>query len=105
MALRERCTQERTDARKDKYAFRLTIPLWSGINKNQDVSTGPIACLFARSLAPLTRSLARLLCSLLRSWESEFLMSQNDLALSQSASFQETDSSYRRRRELRCFST
>ena len=40
------------------------------------------------SLAPsaaLTRSLARSLCSLPRSWESEFLMSQNDLILSHSA--------------------
>ena len=40
------------------------------------------------SLAPsaaLTRSLARSLRSLPRSWESEFLMSQNDLVLSHSA--------------------
>ena len=40
------------------------------------------------SLAPsaaLTRSLARSLRSLPRSWESEFLMSQNDLILSHSA--------------------
>ena len=39
------------------------------------------------SLAPsaaLTRSLARSLCSLPRSWESEVLMSQNDLILSHS---------------------
>ena len=28
--------------------------LWSGTNKNRDVSTGPIARPFARSLAPLT---------------------------------------------------
>ena len=34
--------------------------------------------------AALTRSLARSLCSLPRSWESEFLMSQNDLILSHS---------------------
>ena len=33
-------------------------PLWSGTNKNRDVSTGPLARPFARSLAPLTRSLA-----------------------------------------------
>ena len=42
------------------------------------------------SLAPsaaLTRSLARSLRSLPRSWESEFLMSQNDLVLSHSAAF------------------
>ena len=31
---------------------------WSGTAKNQDVSTGPLARPFARSLAPLTRSLA-----------------------------------------------
>ena len=35
--------------------------------------------------AALTRLLARSLCSLPRSWESEFLMSQNDLVLSHSA--------------------
>ena len=40
---------------------------------NRDVSTGPLACPFARSLAPLTRSLARSLCSLPRLWESEWL--------------------------------
>ena len=32
--------------------------LWSGRNKNRDVRTGPLACPFARSLAPLTHSLA-----------------------------------------------
>ena len=32
--------------------------LWSGTNKNQDISTGPFARPFARSLAPLTHSLA-----------------------------------------------
>ena len=32
--------------------------LWSGTNKNRDVSTGPLARPFARSLAPLTRLLA-----------------------------------------------
>ena len=32
--------------------------LWSGTNKNRDVSTGPLARPFARSLAPFTRSLA-----------------------------------------------
>ena len=85
--------------------------LWSGTNKNGDVSTEPLARPFARSLTPLTRSLARSLtplvhllrttsfaralgyahsfarslCSLPCSWESEFLMSQNDLVLSDSA--------------------
>ena len=47
-------------------------PLWSGTNKNRDVSTGPLARPFARSLP--------------RSWESELLMAQNDLVLSHSAS-------------------
>ena len=62
-----------------------TDALWSGTAKNQDVSTGPLARPFARtahsfacsgllaSLAPsaaLTRSLARSLRSLPRSWES-----------------------------------
>ena len=32
--------------------------LWARITKNTDWSTGPLACPFARSLAPLTRSLA-----------------------------------------------
>ena len=49
--------------------------LWSGTNKNREVSTGPLARPFARSLAPLTRSLAPdcslrsrpPLCSLVRS--------------------------------------
>ena len=50
--------------------------LWSGTNKNRDVSTGPLARPFARSL--------RSLRSLPRSWESEFLMSQTDLVLSHS---------------------
>ena len=74
-------------------------PLWSITAKNRDVSTGPLARPFARSLAPLThslasdcslrsrpplRSLVRSLRSLPRSWESEFLMSQNDLVLSHS---------------------
>ena len=59
--------------------------LWSGSTKNRDVSTGSLACLFARSLALLTRSLAHSLRSLPSSWESELLMSQNDLVLSHSA--------------------
>ena len=32
-----------------------TGALWSGTNRNRDVSTGPLARPFARSLAPLTR--------------------------------------------------
>ena len=35
-------------------------PLWSGSTKNRDVSTGALACPFARSLAHLHRSLIRL---------------------------------------------
>ena len=35
-----------------------STPMWSGTNKNRDVSTGPLARTFARSLTPLTRSLA-----------------------------------------------
>ena len=34
------------------------VALWSGTNKNRDLSTGPLARPFARSLPPLTRSLA-----------------------------------------------
>ena len=53
--------------------------LWSGTNKNKDVSTRLLALLFARSLAPLTRLLAPdcslrsrpPLRSLPRSWDSE----------------------------------
>ena len=54
-----------------------TNALWSGTNKNRDVSTGSITRPFVRSHHSL--------CSLPRSWESEFLMSQNDLFLSHSA--------------------
>ena len=36
----------------------LVAALWSGINKNRDESTGPLACPFAHSLALLTRSIA-----------------------------------------------
>ena len=73
-----------------------TDALWSGTNKNRDVSTGPLARPSAHSLAPLTRSLApdsaaltrslaRSLRSLPGSWESEIIMSQKDLVLSHSA--------------------
>ena len=79
---------------------RRDAALWSGINKNRDVSTGPLARPFARTahslacsglpalLAPsaaLTRSLAHSIRSLPHSWKSELLMSQNDLVLSHSA--------------------
>ena len=40
--------------------------LWSGTNKNRDVSTGPLARPFAHSFAPLTRSLAHFAHSLAR---------------------------------------
>ena len=75
--------------------------LWSGSSKNTDVSTGPFVRPIAWLLAPLTRLLAlhyslrlraalrstaltRSLRSLPHSWESELLMSQNDLVLSNS---------------------
>ena len=54
-------------------------PLWSRITKNADVSTGPLAHLFARLLAPLASLMrsAALTCllahSLLTSWGSEWL--------------------------------
>ena len=54
-----------------RLGFSCTTALWCGTNKNQDVSTGPLSRPFARSLS--------------RSWESELLMSQNDLVLSHSA--------------------
>ena len=60
----------------------LTFPLWSITAKNTDCSTGPLARSFACSLA-------RSLHSLPRSWESEFLMSQNDLVLFHSAWLEE----------------
>ena len=82
--------------------WQILITLWSITAKNTDCSTGPLARPFARSLAPLTgllapdcslrsrpplRSLVRSLAHFARtahSWESEFLMSQNDLVLSHS---------------------
>ena len=79
-----------------------SIALWSGTNKNRDISTGPLACAFARSLAPLTcllaldcllcsrlllrslvRSLAHFAHSLARGKMNDW-MSQNDLVLSYS---------------------
>ena len=63
----------------------ITQSLWSGTNKNRDVSTGQLARPFARSPAPLTRSLApdcslrsrpplrSLVRSLPCSWDSEWL--------------------------------
>ena len=51
--------------------------LWSGTNKNRDVSIRPLARPISRSLAPLTHSLAH--------EKVNELMSQNDLVLSHSA--------------------
>ena len=45
----------------------LFIALWSGTNKNRDVSTGPLAPPFARSFARTARSFARTAHSLARS--------------------------------------
>ena len=56
--------------------------LWSGTNKNQDVSTGALTRPF--DCTALECSLHSLR-SFPHSWESEFLMSQNDLVLSHSA--------------------
>ena len=57
---------------------------WFGTAKNQDESTGPLTCPFARSLAPLARLLVRLHRSLTHSQahgKVGFFMSQN-MALS-----------------------
>ena len=80
----------RLQINSDNTATATTAALWSGTNKNRDVSTGPFAHPFARTAhsltcsallaslarsAALTRSLARSLRLLPRSWESETLMS------------------------------
>ena len=71
---------------------------WFRTAKNQDVSTGPLACPFARSLAPLTHSLAlhcllcmrplihSFICFLAHALSPQLWgkMSQNDLVLSHS---------------------
>ena len=64
--------KKKDDAKNHQDSPHTALALWSGTNKNIDVSTGPLA-------GPFTRSLAR---SLPRSWERELLMSQNDLVLS-----------------------
>merc|ERR1712136_362106 len=69
-------------------ALNYTAALRSGTNKNRTAHSFDCSGLLA-SLAPsaaLTRSLARSLRSLPRSWESEFFLSQNDLVLSHSGS-------------------
>ena len=49
------CPSVRASIRR---SVRPSVSLWSGTTKNKDVGTGPLACLFGRSLAPLTHSLA-----------------------------------------------
>ena len=46
--------EARTDRGQGSSRSGQTEALWSGTNKNRDVSTGPLARPFARSLAPLT---------------------------------------------------
>ena len=88
---KRRCTQKKCHS---------TDALWSGTSKNRDVSTGPLAHPFARSLALLTHSLAphcslcwcATLCSFVHfpahslpsSWESDSMF-HNALVLSHSA--------------------
>ena len=43
-------------------AHHTTAALWSGTNKNRDVSTGPLSRPFARSLAPLTHGKVNFWC-------------------------------------------
>ena len=83
--------QQRTRQKKrrtSRWGTGSANALWSRSTTNPDVSTGPLARLFARSLAPLTRLLAlhyslcsrAFVCSLVRSlyslpcwWDSEWL--------------------------------
>ena len=58
--------------------------LWARTTKNLNCRTGPFARPFARSLAPLIRSLAHFAHSLARGKVNDW-MSQNDLVLSYSA--------------------
>ena len=51
-------TKVKTEKRKHTKRFFSLSALWSKTAKNTDCSTGPLARPFARSLAPLTRSLA-----------------------------------------------
>ena len=104
------CSFAPHEARTERQNWLSTMPLHYGLEQKR-IETGPLACPFARLLAPLTpshHSLARLLCpacfvcalcwthsfarsltslttSLPHSWGSELLMSQNDLVLSHSA--------------------
>ena len=48
-----------------RQSYAATAALWSGTNKNQDISTGPLARLFAHSLVPLTRFAGSILLALL----------------------------------------
>ena len=67
--------------KRNRTCSTCTFPQWGRTANNWDISTGPLARPFARSLAPLSHSLPS-------SWESELLMSQNDLILPHSASSQ-----------------
>ena len=51
---------------KTETEFRISDALWARTVKNTDCSTGPLARPFARSLAPLIRSLAHFAHSLAR---------------------------------------
>ena len=69
------------------YFFLFVGALWTRTTNNPDVSIGPLACPFAHLLCTDCFACARSFasCSLRshpRLWESELLMSQNDLALS-----------------------
>ena len=46
----------------DVSAAAAVSALWSGTNKNRDISTGPFACPFARLLIPLTHFTHSLAC-------------------------------------------
>ena len=58
---RKKVTIGTTDAdrQRDDNTSDKTSALWSGTNKNRNVSTGPLTRLFACLLAPLTHSLAQ----------------------------------------------
>ena len=69
-------TQQRNQHQQhanNSVTIKKSSTLWSITAKNTDWSTGPLARPFARSLTLLTRSLARSLCSLPRSWDSKWL--------------------------------
>ena len=51
------------ERRRRGFGSRSPAPQWFRTAKNRDLSTGPLACSFARSLAPLTQLFA-LHCSI-----------------------------------------